>query len=41
MSEITATKEQQNKYKALKGILTQSGKCGCGFLQAGWTLRFF
>ncbi len=35
MSEITANKEQQNKYKALKRILTQSGKCGCGFFKRG------
>ena len=36
MSEITATKEQQNKYEALKEYcLPQSGKCGCGFFKRG------
>ena len=41
MSEITATKEQQNKYKALKKNTYAVWEVWLWLFQAGWTLRFF
>lgn len=40
MSEITATKEQQNKYEALKNTYAV-WEVWLWLFQAGWTLRFF